>query len=206
MRVEMLSVPDKQVVIDAAETHFAESGDKIKFKEGNDAHAAYEVLRGPLTRYAYPRVGRDWQDAEDCVQDAYVKVLETAKVNKFFNFGGLYKIWLDRAIRDKRIDNRRMGEVIVEDQEVEGTGGLTLVGVAEGVEPAPPLLLETQVMVDNIMEVSNNMQQRTKAIARLSILFGYTNKEVAQMLAIPVRRVENSIQWFKKELDACVNT
>jgi len=191
-----------KIVLDKAEAHFAEKGDRIRFKKGHDAHSAYDVLRGPLTRYAYSRVGKDWQDAEDCVQDAYVKVLETAKVNKFFNFGGLYKIWLDRAIRDKRIDKRRIGEVIVEDQEVKDAGGLTIVDVAEGDEPSPTLLAETQALVDDIMNLSNHMRPRTKSIARLSLIFGYTNKEVALMLRLPVRRVENSLQWFKMELAA----
>ncbi len=192
--------PDK-LVFDEALAHFAMKGDRIKMKDGNDAHSSYDVLRGPLTLYAYSRVGRDWQDAEDCVQDAYVKVLETAKPNALFNFGGLYKIWLDRAIRDKRIDKRRMGEVIVEDQEVREAGGLSIVDLAESEDADPELLLQTQDLVDDIMELSNSMQPKAKAIARLSLIFGYTNKEVAQMLELPVRRVENSLAWFKQRLE-----
>ena len=190
---------DKRV-LEAADAHFREGADKVKFKDGNDANAAYDVLRGPLTIYAYARVGRDWMDAEDCVQDAYVKVLETAKVNEFFNFGGLYKIWLDRAIRDKRTENRRQGEVIVEDEEVEGSGGLTLVDVAESIEATPELVLAAQTRVDDIMALSNTMKPKTKAIARLSTIFGYTNAEIAQMLNIKPKRVTNSLQWFNQEL------
>lgn len=148
---------DFRIIRNEAHNHFKEYGDLIKFKDGVDANNSYDVIRGALTKYAYNRVGKDWMDAEDCVQDAYVSVIITAKVNEFFNFAGLYKIWLDRAIRDKRIEKRRINEIMIEDMEVEGADGLTLIDLAEGNAPTPELLIEIQTRVDEIMTSSNKL-------------------------------------------------
>ena len=177
------------IIRDAAKEHFIENGDRAQFKEGDNANAAYDTVRGPLSRYAYNRVGKDWMDAEDCVQDAYVKVLETAKVNEFFNFGGLYKIWLDRAIRDKRIDRRRQGDVLVE--EMADKDGGSFIEMAESHDASPDFLMEMQGKVDAIMELSNQMKPKAKAIARLSLIFGYTITEIAEMLDVRYKRVGN---------------
>jgi len=190
---------DSILILDAAEEHFREKGDKVKVKTGNDPHAVYDVLRGHLTRYAYGRVGKDWMDAEDCVQDAYVSTITTAKVNEFFNFGGLYKIWLDRAIRDKNKEKRKAGEVIVEDQEV-GVEGLTLVDIAESELAPPDYIMEVQGRVDDIMEISNGLKPKIKAIVRLAVIFGYTNIEVAAMMNIEIKQVSNALEYFRKRL------
>ena len=185
---------ERQIIRDAAETHFREGGDKVKFKSGDDANAAYDTVRGPLTVYAYNRVGKDWMDAEDCVQDAYVKIFETAKVNEFFNFGGLYKIWLDRAIRDKKRENRRQGEVLIEEENNEG---LSYIDLAESNEAQPDLLMETQARVDDLMEFSNTLKPKKKAMVRLFFIYGYTLKEIAEMLNVTKKRVENSLAYFR---------
>ena len=194
----MRELRDEEVIRYAAHEHFLEHGDRVKFKEGLDAHASYDTIRGALTRYAYNRVGKDWQDAEDCVQDAYVSVLLTAKVNEFFNFSGLYKIWLDRAIRDKRIEKRRINEIIIEDVEIDGADGLTLIDLAEGDSPTPELLIEIQTKVDGIMTSSNKLKPKAKAVIRLIVIFGYSYKEVAEMLNITPKRVHNTLVYFKK--------
>ena len=186
------------IVVMAAHDHFKEHGDKIKAKTKHDPHASYDVVRGYLTKYAYRRLGRSWQDAEDAVQDAYVKVLETAKVNEFFNFGGLYKIWLDRAIRDIRIEKRKSSEVISEDEQVEGADGLTLIDLAASEDAPTDLLVEVQERVDSLMTTTNKFPAKSKAIIRLKLLFGYSTAEVADMLDVSVKRINNTLAYFRK--------
>ncbi len=184
----------------AANEHFLEHGDKIKQKKNKtDAHAVYDVLRGYLTKYAFRRVGKSWMDAEDVVQDAYVKVLETAKMNEFFNFGGLYKIWLDRSISAKLRDKSKLAEIVFEDQVMDEEG-LTTIELAEGEWAPPELLIDVQNRVNEIMDRSNAMKPKTKAIVRLVVLFGYTYREVANMMEISVKRVENTLVHFRRKL------
>lgn len=193
-------MPSK-IVRQAAEAHFRKLGDKVKLKSESNPHAAYDVVRGQISRYAYPRVGYNWMDAEDAVQDAYVKVLETAKANEFFNFGGLYKIWLDRAISKVLADQRQKGLVITEDAVVDHEHGLTLIDTAESSDPEAELLMEMQERVDHIMEVSNRLPPKAKAIVRLFLIFGYTYKEISSMLNISKKRVDNTLTYFKGKLN-----
>ena len=189
---------DEEVIRGEAHIHFMEHGDKVKIKTEHDPHSSYDVLRGYLTKYAYGRLGRNWQDAEDATQDAYVKVLETAKVNEFFNFGGLYKIWLDRAIRDIRIENRKSNDLFVDNDEVEGGEGLTIIDLAESEDAPTDLLLSIQTRVNAIMDTTNKLSTKAKAIIRLTVLFGYSYKEVAKMMDVDVKRVENTLVYFRR--------
>ncbi len=189
---------EEEIIRQEAKKHFLEYGDKVKAKVGEDPHSSYDVHRGYLTKYAYTKLGRNWQDAEDAVQAAYVSVLETAKVNEFFVFGGLYKIWLDRAIRDVRIGNRRSNDLFIDNDAVEGGEGLTLIDLAESEEPPTELLLEVQSKVNFLIERTNELRPKAKAIIRLTVLFGYSYKEVARMLEVDVKRVENTLGYFKK--------
>jgi len=190
---------DEGLIRHEAHQHFLLDGDKVKAKAVSTAHSSYDVLRGRLTKYAYGRLDRNWQDAEDAVQAAYVKVLETAKITPFFNFGGLYKIWLDRAIRDIKIRDKKYEDVISEDREIPDTGGLTLIDLAEGDAPDTALLLEMQARINNLIDKSNTFSVSAKAIIRLTFLYGYTYKEVAGMTSTSIKRVENTLVYFKKK-------
>lgn len=190
----MISLTEKVVRRDA-EYHFKAQGDKVVVKGGFDPHAVYDVLRGTLTRYAYTKL-ENWMDAEDAVQDAYVNVLRTAKVNEFYNFGALYKIWLDRAIGNIKKERYDRQEVFIEFDDDDSP--LPLEELIEGDEPSSELLMEVQARINKLLQSTNTMRPRTKHIVRLSLLFGYSNKEVASMLEIDKKTVENTLCHFKK--------
>ena len=60
--------------------------------------------------------------------------------------------------------------------------------------------MEMPGKVDAIMELSNQMKPKAKAIARLSLIFGYTITAIAAMLDVRYQRVENSLSYFRKLL------
>ena len=192
------TIRDEEHIRYDAHEHFLKGGDKVKTKGSFDAHAVYDVVRGDLTKYAYNRLGRNWMDAEDAVQDAFVNTIRTAKVNPLYNFGGLYKIWLDRAISKIRSENARREDVFVDCLESEDEEGLSLIDLAESCDPSSELLLEVQEKVDKLMSLTNAIQPRSKRIIRLSVLFGYSNGEVAEMLNVSIKTVKNTLHHFKK--------
>lgn len=191
----------KRLLFQEAETHFREHGDSIKFKDDGNPNASYDVVRGDLTVYAYGRT-KDWMDAEDAVQEAYLRVLENGKEENL-NFGGLYKITLDHCIVSKHRRDGVRNNVEVEDEFTydEDENRLSLIEQAVGNEADPLQLMEVQEKIDYIMEKSNKMNHKAKGIIRMSLIFGYTNKEIAEILNIKPKKVANTLVYFRKQME-----
>lgn len=187
----------------AIERHFQKYGDTIRFKDGGNPNASYDVIRGEATKYAYGRL-KSWQDAEDAVQEAYLRLLERAKDEKE-NIGGLFKVILDHIIIDFFRKDTRDEDINVPNDVIAGTDGLTLVDLAEGDELDPAHLLEIEERVKEIMDATNKMSPKAKGIVRMSLLFGYTNQEVANLLRISTKKVSNTLEYFHKKYKEVYN-
>lgn len=190
-----LEITERAVINYEAEQHFKRNGDRIKEVNNNEN---FTIHRGYLTKYAARRLDMNWQDAEDVVQDAYVKVLETAKVNELFNFAGLYKIWLDRCISDKKIINKRTESTFVEDVIIDERDQLSLIDLAESEDASQEILLDLQERVNRFVENTNRFKPKVKAMIRLYLLFGYSHEEVSDMLNVPEKAVYNAVAYFRK--------
>lgn len=185
-----------------AEEHFREHGDAVQFKQGGNPNASYDVIRGDLTVYAYGRT-KDWMDAEDAVQEAYVRMLATdVEVD---NFTGLFKIMLDHTIIDQqRKDNVREHINVDEEISIAGDDDVrqeSLIAQAESLEADPLQLLEVQEKINWIMEKSNSMSVKAKGIVRMTYLFGYTPLEIGKLLSMKPKKVSNTLDYFKKQLE-----
>ncbi|MCP4364978.1 MAG: RNA polymerase sigma factor [Planctomycetes bacterium] len=192
------------LIFKEAEAHFRKHGDAVQFKTGGNPNASYEVIRGELTCYAYGRT-RDWQDAEDAVQEAYTRMLEQQRYPDGRNFGGLFKVILDACIADQFRRDKAREHIQEEDYYDPENEGLSLVDLMEGDELEPAKVLEIQEKVNFIMNTSNRMSQKAKGIIRMSLIFGYTNAEIARTLGIPVKKVSNTLVYFRKKLEKWEN-
>lgn len=193
---------DRGLLHREAEAHFKEHGDVVQFKQDGNPNASYEVIRGDVTRYAYG-LTKDWQDAEDAVQEAYCRILERGK-EEDLNFGGLFKIILDHTMTDKFRKDAVRSHIQHEDLYVEGEdeeGPRSVVALAESDEPDPLLMLEFQQKIDFIMDSSNKMNPKSKGIIRMAYIFGYTHTEIANILNVNRRKVDNLIARFKKKFE-----
>lgn len=186
-----------------AEKHFREHGDTVQFKQGGNPNEAYDVVRGDLTVYAYGRT-KDWMDAEDAVQETYVRMLEKED-HEDLNFGGLYKTVLDGVLIDvKRKENTRADINIDEEYTVSNDDDVrqeSLVAQAESLEADPLQLLEVQEKINWIMDKSNRMSIKAKGIVRMTYIFGYTPIEIAKLLNIKPKKVSNTLDYFRKRLE-----
>ena len=186
-----------------AEKHFREHGDYIQFKQGGNPNDAYDVVRGDLTVYAYGRT-KDWMDAEDAVQETYVRMLEKDTPEEL-NFGGMYKTVLDGVIVDmKRKENTRADITVDEEFTIADGDDVrqeSLVGQAESLAGEPDQILEIQEKINWIMEKSNRMSIKAKGIVRMTYIFGYTPIEIAKLLNIKPKKVSNTIDYFRKQLE-----
>jgi len=188
----------KDLIHKEAEAHFKAHGDTIEFKKGGNPNASYETIRGNLTAYAYSRT-KDWLDAEDAVQETYCRILEQARYPEG-NFGGLFKVVLD-AVVVGQFRREAAREHIHEEDKYDPDEGISLIELAEGDEVGPDRVLEIQEKVNFIMESSNKMPQKMKGIIRMSLIFGYTNAEIAKILNITYKKVDNTLYKFRKVLE-----
>ncbi|MGD9382360.1 MAG: RNA polymerase sigma factor [Candidatus Thorarchaeota archaeon] len=183
----------------AAEAHFREHGDKVAPKAQEDVHASYVVNRGDLTRYAYSRL-KDWMDAEDAVQDAYVEMLAYTNPEHHGDFGALYKIALDRCIGRVKKAARNKGMVIVSDFVVDEETGETAIDLYEyGV--LPDQMYQIQERVNLIMLLTNKMRPRTKHLIRRSFILGYTPNEISAMMGVDTIAVNMAVMRFNRKLE-----
>lgn len=189
----------KDLIFQQAEVHYKEHGDTIKFATVENPNASYEVIRGDVTGYAYTRL-KDWQDAEDAVMEAYTRILEQDRYEGV-NFGGLFKVVLDAVIADMFRRDIVREHINEEDYRDEDNEGLSIVELAEGDEVDPERVLEIQEKVNYIMNQSNRMPQKAKGIIRMSLIFGYTNAEIARILNIKSQKVANTLDYFRKKLE-----
>jgi len=190
---------NENLVFKEAEAHFKEHGDSVQFKSGHTPNATYDVIRGDLTAYAYSKL-KDWMDAEDAVQESYCRVLAHAKPEGL-NFGGLFKTTLDHIILDMFRRDAVKEHIREEDYNDPDNEGMSLIELAEGNEVEPELVLEIQEKVNFIMNQSNLMPQKSKGIIRMSLIFGYTNLEIAKILNIKSQKVANVVDYFRKRLE-----
>jgi len=171
------------------EAHWDKNGDTIKFKDRESA--SYDVIRGSLTRYAYGRL-KDWQKAEDAVQDTYVYALTYPPKGEGHNFGGLFKLWLDQAIVDiKRLDHKKS---LIEEEDDEEE---SMVDNTESDELLPEQAIDISGQVDLIMDMTSRLKRKPKSIIRLALVFGYSYKEVAAIMRVSEATVNNTLQFFR---------
>lgn len=176
------------------EYHWSINGDKINFKKGADR--TYDMIRGNLTRYAYSRL-RDWFDAEDAVQEAYVHALTYPPHGDHHNFGGLMKLWLDQSIVLVRLrkQNRLRSEEedTIEEEE-------SYIDKAESPDVPPERLIDIVGQTDVIMDMSEALKPKQKNIVRLSMIFGYSHKEIQKILKVDAKQIDNTLYAFRLKI------
>lgn len=174
------------------EAHWDKNGDGIKFKK--KASESYDVIRGALTKYAFGRL-RSWQDAEDAVQDAYIHVLTYPPQGDGHNFGGLYKLYLDRsiaAVRAARFNRAAVEEEDdIEESKTEGK---------ESSDLLPDQALDLVGQTNLIMDMSNILKPKAKAIVRLALIFGYSYREIEKITKADTDTVRNTLTYFRKKI------
>lgn len=177
------------------EDHWSKNGDKLQFKELENE--SYDMIRGPLVRYAYGRL-KDWMDAEDAVHNAYVHIMSYPPQGEGHNFGGLYKLCLDRAIAQIRSKNDLRSSVLeeenIKDHEVNQIDN----AASEGMFPDQVFDLVDQI--DLIMDMSDNLKPKQKAIVRLAFVFGYSYKEISAITKSDAKQIDNVLTQFRNKI------
>ena len=183
-------------IIQEIELHWKQYGDFHKFKDLEVD--SYDMMRGKLTKYAFGKL-RNWMDAEDAVQEAYVHALTYPPRGEGHNFAGLYKLYLDRAIVDVKNRNYNRNNVLQEDMYIEEEG-LGTIDLAESTDMSPDQIVDIIHQTDLIMDMSDSLKPKQKAIVRLALIFGYSYKEIEEITKSTTKTVDNTLTYFRQKV------
>ena len=142
----------------------------------------------PLFAGPTPRL-HDADLAQDAVQEAFVvayQVLHQLKEPKAFA-GWFKQIVLSQTYRLLR-DTRPLAHAVNLSQEIATS------------EPGPAALVENDEMKEKVMTAVSALPEKEQIVTRLFYLNGYSQKEIARLLELPLTTVKKRLQYARRNL------
>ncbi|MCP4422141.1 MAG: sigma-70 family RNA polymerase sigma factor [Chloroflexi bacterium] len=139
-------------------------------------------------RWAYTRLN-DTDLAQDAVQEAFVvayKMLHQLKEPKAFA-GWFKQIVLSQAYRLLR-DTRPLTQAVHLNQEIATP------------ELGPAALLENEELKEKVMTAVQALSEKEQIVTRMFYLNGYSQKEIARLLELPLTTVKKRLQYARRNL------
>ena len=173
--------------------HFEKNRDSPR-ELADVANKAFTTIdRGYYTKVAY-KFFKNWEDAEDAVQDAYTRLLHA--INKGIQirkFDQYFNIVLRNAINDVFNKRRGMPDTVHPDAVDK---------VLEPDDLPDPKEVEqtTQEELRTIQQVSKDFNPMYKDIIELRFVHQHTSKEIIEVLGVLPNKVKKCLYKLKKAL------
>ena len=158
----------------------------------DDRQQAFAELVGEFYetafRWAFTRLN-DADLAQDAVQEAFVvayQMLHQLKEAKAFA-GWFKQIVLSQTYRLLR-DTRPLTQAIDLSQEMIAS------------EPGPLALVENDELKERVMTAVQALPEKEQIVTRLFYLNGYSQKEIARLLELPLTTVKKRLQYARQNL------
>ena len=144
----------------------------------------YETAFG----WAYSRL-RDADVAQDAVQDAFVVAYQQLhQLNEPQAFAGWFKqIVLSQVYRLLR-DTRPLAQAVDLNQEIVAS------------ELGPVALLENVELKERVMTAVQALPEKEQVVTQMFYLNGYSQKEIARLLELPLTTVKKRLQYARRNL------
>jgi len=144
----------------------------------------YETAFG----WAYSRL-RDADVAQDAVQEAFVVAYQQLhQLNEPQAFAGWFKqIVLSQVYRLLR-DTRPLAQAVDLNQEIVAS------------EPGPVALLENVELKERVMTAVQALPEKEQVVTQMFYLNGYSQKEIARLLELPLTTVKKRLQYARRNL------
>ncbi len=139
-------------------------------------------------RWAFSRLN-DADLAQDAVQEAFViayQKLQQLKEPKAFA-GWFKQIVLSQTYRLLR-DTRPLSQAVNLSQEMVAA------------EPGPVALVENEELKERVMTAVQALPEKEQEVTRLFYLNGYSQKEIARLLELPLTTVKKRLQYARQNL------
>jgi len=138
--------------------------------------------------YAYSLLG-DFHLAEDAAQEAFIEAYRCLpKLREPAAFPGWFRRIVfkrcDRLTRRKRVSTAPLGSV----------------GSVASESPGPPEKAERREMRDKVLDAIGSLPDEERAVTTLYYIDGYSQKDVAEFLEVPVTTVNNRLHASRQRL------
>lgn len=159
--------------------------------QGGDLEAYGEIVRrfqDMAYGYAYSVLG-DFHLAEDAAQEAFIEAYRClAALREPAAFAGWFRRIVykhcDRIIRRRPLEQAPLGAA----------------AVALSHEPRPPEVAERREMRDTVLRAIRALPEQERTVTTLFYINGYSQKEIADFLEVPVTTVKGRLHTSRKRL------
>lgn len=165
-------------------------GDLLARFQGGDEDAFGELVArmGPRLKGYFLRQGADEATAEDLTQNAFLRVLQSAR--RYRPEGRLDAFFL-RVARNLWIDHRRRGPPSVRAEGAARDGGGA---------PSPAELAGRSDRAARLRQALADLDGDTRELLELAVLQGLPYRDVAGILGIPVGTVKSRVFYALRRL------
>lgn len=173
--------------------HFEEHRDTTRELDDVANKAFTAIDRGYYTKVAY-KFFKNWEDAEDAVQDAYARLLyamdKGIQIRKFDQY---FNIVLRNAINDVFNKRRGMPDTVHPDE-------LEKVLEPDDLPEPKEVAIKTEEELQIIEKVSKTLNPTYQDIITLRFFHGHTNEEIVEILGENPNKVKKAIYFLKKKI------
>ena len=138
-------------------------------------------MLGVCLRYA-----KNKQQAEDVLQDAFIKVFTKLELFK----GGSLEGWIRRIVVNTSLDDLRKNKKRMNDSPIDG--------IEHKVDDKNYIL--EKIHAEDLLLLINNMPDGYRAVFNMFAIEGYAHKEIAEELGISENTSKSQYAWAKTHL------
>jgi RNA polymerase sigma-70 factor (ECF subfamily) len=168
-----------------------------------DFQAAAMPFVDSLYNTAY-RMARNSEDAEDLVQETYLKAY---KYYDKFQEGTNFKAWLFKILKNTFINSYRRRQQIPPESdfaEIEESFEILLSDEATGRGRSPEEEFLANILDENIQAAMESLSDDFRMVVMLSDLEGFSYKEIADILEVPVGTVMSRLYRGRRLLESAM--
>lgn len=175
------------------EQHFRENGDRARvLKEPiNGAWVVYDHRKASNLAY---RILRNWEDAEDCVQETYERVIRY--FNSFDNSRD-FNAWFDRIL--VRVCLKHRDGTLSAPDTVEADDTLSFEEYLSEADK-PEHYVELVEWTEKISKLKERVSPRDYEILSLFFVYGHLREDISNMLCVHVKTVDRVLGKYRKSL------
>ncbi len=178
--------------------------------EGKD----YIMKRGKYTRMAYGRLNQSWQNAEDAVQEAYLKILENPpkKVMTTAGWEAFFTVVLKGVIYNSKRNSRQTevnmtGKNHLQYSEVESDSDMDeyskreeVVAVADAEKNPEKKVLAAEMLLA-ISEEIDRLRPVAKLVVSLNVLYGFKPRDIQVITGGSSNAIRQHIHRFRLAME-----